>query len=74
MNAKSLQGAGNAVEHELFLTVRDLAGVLKCSSRHVTNLRNRGQIPRPIKLGAKVLWHKRQFLDWIEAGCSAISV
>ncbi len=51
------------------LTVRDVAELLKCSDRHVTNLRNKGRIPAPVKLGTNVRWPRKTIEAWIEAGC-----
>lgn len=63
----------DAIDRTLFFDIKDLSQSLKVSERHITNLRARGEIPQPIKLGTRVLWPKAAFLNWIEAGCPAIS-
>jgi excisionase family DNA binding protein len=52
-----------------FLTIRDVAKLIKCSDRHVTTMRKNGKIPKPVKLGAMVRWPRRVIEEWIEAGC-----
>ena len=52
-----------------FLTIRDVATLIKCSDRHITTLRKNGKIPQPVKLGASVRWPRRLIEDWIDAGC-----
>jgi predicted DNA-binding transcriptional regulator AlpA len=56
-------------EDGTFLTIRDVANLIKCSDRHVTTLRKNGKIPQPVKLGASVRWPSRVIQDWIDAGC-----
>ena len=56
----------------LMLTTRDVARLLQCSDRHVTNLRDRGRIPPPVKLGTTVRWSRRAIEQWIGAGCPAV--
>ncbi len=63
----------DAIDETLFFNIKDLSQALKVSERHITNLRNRHEIPQPVKFGTRVLWPKWQFLEWIEAGCPATS-
>lgn len=32
-------------------------------------LRSSGRCPRPIRLGARVLWRVEELRDWVRAGC-----
>jgi hypothetical protein len=62
-----------SLNEAMFFDKRDVAGMLQCSERHVVNLRKRGVIPQPKYFGDLPRWPKKQFLDWIAAGCPAIS-
>lgn len=64
----------DAIDRALFFDIPDMAIALKCSPRHVTNLRNRREIPQPVKLGARVLWPRKTIEEWIAAGCPALAV
>jgi len=57
----------------MMLGVRDVAKMLQCSDRHVTNLRNEGRMPPAVKLGALVRWPRKTIEEWIAAGCPAVS-
>lgn len=52
-----------------FITVQELAEILKCSDRHITHLRAIGAVPKPAKLGSLVRWHRKQIEDWVRDGC-----
>ena len=43
--------------------------MLKCSDRHITHLRAIGAVPKPVKLGSLVRWHRKQIEDWVRDGC-----
>lgn len=51
------------------LTVREVAGLLNCSARHVYRLCDAGRMPPPIRLGALVRWSRRVIDGWIADGC-----
>jgi predicted DNA-binding transcriptional regulator AlpA len=55
------------------LGIPDVAKLLQCSERHVTNLRKEGRIPPPVKLGTLVRWPRKVIEDWIAAGCPAMA-
>ncbi len=59
----------DAINDALMLSTQDIAKMLQCSDRHVTNLRKDGRIPPPVKLGELVRWPRRVIDEWIEAGC-----
>jgi predicted DNA-binding transcriptional regulator AlpA len=61
--------SANEATTALMLSVRDVARLMQCSDRHVTNLRNEGRIPPPVKLGVLVRWPRRVIEDWVIAGC-----
>ena len=55
----------------MMLSVQDVAKIIQCSDRHVSNLRKAGRIPPPVKLGELVRWPRRVIDEWIQAGCPA---
>ena len=55
----------------MMLNVRDVAKLMQCSDRHVSNLWRQGLIPPPVKLGTLVRWPRKTIEDWIAAGCPA---
>jgi len=62
----------DAVKEVLMLSSRDVAELLKCSDRHVTNLRKEGRMPPCIKLGTLVRWSRKVIEDWIAEGCPPV--
>jgi predicted DNA-binding transcriptional regulator AlpA len=60
----------NTSTHEserLALTVRDVAGLLGISERHVWKLHSTSRLPRPIRLGRSVRWLRRDIEAALEA-------
>lgn len=53
------------------LTVHEVAGLLHCSARTVYRLADSGRMPRPVRLGALVRWHRATINEWIDGGCPA---
>jgi len=51
------------------LDVRAVAAMLDCSSRHVYRLADAGRLPRPVKLGALIRWHRAELERWLDEGC-----
>ena len=51
------------------LDIRQIAGLLCCSSRHVQRLADSGKMPRPIHLGSLLRWPKAAIESWVAAGC-----
>jgi excisionase family DNA binding protein len=47
--------------------VPDLAGLLKCSERHVRDLATAGTIPGVIRVGRLLRFHKGIVHDWLAA-------
>lgn len=60
-------------ESPALLTVRQVAGMLGCSARHVFRLSDRGAMPRPSKLGdVLVRWSRVEIESWIAGGCKPV--
>ncbi len=53
------------------LDVKGVAGLLRCSERHVWRLADRKAMPAAVRLGALVRWDRAAVLAWIAAGCPA---
>jgi len=51
------------------MTVQEVADLLHCSARTVYRLADGGRMPRPVRLGALVRWHRATINEWIDAGC-----
>lgn len=56
------------------LGVKELAGLLKISTRQVHKLRAMGGIPAPVKLGRSTRWSADEIDGWIRASCPAREV
>lgn len=56
----------------VLLDVDQVAGLLRCSSRHVYRLTDGGRMPRPVKLGALVRWRAAEIREWIASGCPSV--
>lgn len=50
-------------------SAKDIAALLKCSTRHVWRLRDAGLLPQPTKLGALVRWPAARIDEWVSRGC-----
>ncbi|MCC6486352.1 MAG: helix-turn-helix domain-containing protein [Candidatus Hydrogenedentes bacterium] len=60
-----------AHEKEL-LSVREVASMLDLCERSVYRMADAGKMPRPLKLGARSLWRRRELQDWVDAGCKPV--
>ncbi|MGD9691095.1 MAG: helix-turn-helix transcriptional regulator [Phycisphaerales bacterium] len=56
----------------MLLDVAALAARLGCSARHIYRLSAKGQLPRPVKLGALNRWPSETIDAWIAAGCTPV--
>jgi excisionase family DNA binding protein len=54
------------------LSVRAVAALLDCSTRHVYRLSDAGRMPPPRKLGSLVRWSRQEIEEWITDGCPAV--
>ena len=61
------------VSESALLTVKQVAGLLGCSSRHVYRLSDRGAMPRPVRLGSVLVrWDRSAVESWIAGGCKSV--
>lgn len=56
---------------QALVSVRQVAGLLGVSQRHVWAMAAHGQMPMPVRLGRSVRWNRAELLSWIKAGCPA---
>jgi excisionase family DNA binding protein len=74
MEAKSMSQAALAPVSPSAITAatydaRDLAALLKISTRTVWRLADEGSIPGKLRVGKSVRWSRRVIDSWIESGC-----
>lgn len=62
-------GRESATVESTLLDVQQVAGLLRCSARHVYRLSDSARMPRPVKLGALVRWRRTEIENWIADGC-----
>lgn len=55
----------------LTLPAPAIARMLGISTRHLRALDSSGRVPRPIRLGSRVLWSADEIRRWVEAGSPA---
>lgn len=60
----------NAPGTDRLLTVHEVAGRLRISSRQVWKLAAGDQMPRPVKLARWARWREADLARFIAAGCS----
>jgi excisionase family DNA binding protein len=51
--------------------IKDVAGMIGCSSRHVARLAKNNHLPAPVKVGRLTRWRKAEIQEWILRGCPA---
>lgn len=56
-------------ERALMLAASDVAALLNCSTKSVYRLNDRGAIPRPVRIGGMLRWHRGQLEQWLADGC-----
>ena len=54
------------------LDVQAVASILGISTRSVYRLRDDGEMPASLRLGALVRWSQKSIEEWIAAGCKPI--
>ncbi len=48
------------------LSTRDVAQLLRCSTRHIQRLCKAGDFPRPLRVGSLARWDSTSITSWIE--------
>jgi excisionase family DNA binding protein len=51
------------------MTIHEVADLLRCSTRTVHRLIDRGEVPTPLKLGTLLRWPQTQIESWLAEGC-----
>ena len=62
-----------ATDNNNYLTKRELAVILRVSTRTINNYAKAGTIPKPVKLGRKALWPRAHLLTFLAANLEAQS-
>lgn len=62
----------NTVSNSKLIDVKEVATILKASSRTIYRLSDKGKMPRPVKLGALARWRVDELSDWINSGCPIV--
>ncbi len=55
----------NTTPSPTMLTIKDVARLLGCSTRHVIRLAASGDIPRPVRLGRCTRWYQPKIIDYL---------
>jgi excisionase family DNA binding protein len=71
IKASAEKSGADAPACPVLLDVSEVAGLLKCSARHVYRLAYSGRMPKPLKLGALARWNRDAIEQWLAAGCPA---
>ncbi|GMW00517.1 MAG: hypothetical protein AMXMBFR84_16540 [Candidatus Hydrogenedentota bacterium] len=53
----------------LLWTAKDVAQACSISTRQVFRMRDKGAMPRPIRIGGAVRWRIAEIEQWIADGC-----
>lgn len=56
-------------EESVLLTTVEAAALVGVKVRTWYTWDQLGYIPKPIKIGEKLHWRRRELLDWVDAGC-----
>lgn len=56
------------------LDVKEVATLLRCSTRHVTRLEESGQMPPAVRLGRLCRWNRIVIEKWLSDGCPPVNV
>lgn len=61
--------ANTPPEESALFDIRQVAGLLRCSTRHVRRLADAGAMPAPVRLGVLLRWRREELQRWLDAGC-----
>ena len=53
----------------MLLSKKELAHELRLSARKIDDMRCRGLLPEPRRLGRSIRWVREEITEWIAAGC-----
>lgn len=65
------KSAQTATVERLAIPASEVAKLLNVSERHIWAMTSSGRLPRPIRLGRRVLWSRAEIASWLEAGAPA---
>lgn len=67
-DANAPSAGDNAGRARLALTAEEIAELLGISRAHLWRLNSSGRLPRPIRFGRAVRWHRSTIEEWLAAG------
>jgi len=75
MNAADVaeQGRKRSMPESELLTARETCALLSVARATLYRDAAAGQIPRPVRVGTKPRWRRRELLAWIAAGAPAMN-
>ena len=60
------------VPRQALLKKAETAEMIGCSIRHLEHMTNKGQMPRPVRLGTAPRYRRDEILRWIDNGCQPV--
>lgn len=63
---------GNPPPPPFLIDVRDVAKLLKLSTRTIAKMSQTGRMPPPTRIGAAVRWNEKELRAWVDAGCPGV--
>jgi excisionase family DNA binding protein len=64
---------GSEPDRPLLITARELAKLLRISTRTLWRLRSAGDLPKAVRLGSAVRWRLDDVEKWLAGGCQMSS-
>lgn len=63
----------NSMKHKSLMgDVGDVAQIVHVSRKHVRRMADAGRMPRPVRLGRRLLWSLAEIEAWIADGCRPV--
>lgn len=70
MNAPAQPAPDDSAElTPLMVDTKKAAAMLGISPRMFSSMNSTGRVPRPVRLGRRVLWRVSELKAWVDAGC-----
>jgi len=54
------------------LGAREVAQMLDLCERSIWRMADAGKLPRPLKVGSRTKWRRRDLIQWIDGGCKPV--
>jgi len=63
---QSIMGKEFAMENKLLYDMKDLKQIVNLGRNKIYQLIRRGKFPKPIKIGTKSLWKRKDIEKWVD--------